>query len=103
MELETNKTVETINKNKTKLLEPKNYRVILYNDHFTTKEFVVEVLMRRFNKKYDEALILMEKVHNQNQAIIGTYPYDIAATRMSLTIQDARQNGFPLRCEMEEG
>jgi ATP-dependent Clp protease adaptor protein ClpS len=45
----------------------------------------------------------MEKVHSQNQAIIGTYPYDIAATRMSLAIQDARQNGFPLRCEMEEG
>ena len=41
MELETSKIVETVNKNKTKLLEPKNYRVILYNDHFTTKELVV--------------------------------------------------------------
>lgn len=101
MEVQSNWAIDTINKKKEKLSEPKNYRVIFYNDDFTTKEFVVELLMRRFNKKYTEAVFLMEKVHTQKQAIVGTYPFDIAATKTALAIQDARTNGFPLRCEME--
>ncbi|HQL05978.1 MAG TPA: ATP-dependent Clp protease adaptor ClpS [Treponemataceae bacterium] len=43
----------------------------------------------------------METVHRSKSAVVGVYPYDIAATRVALTINDARAQGFPLRCELE--
>lgn len=101
MEIKSDGSVDTVDKKEEKISEPKNYKVILFNDDFTTKEFVVELLIKRFNKNSTEAVFIMETVHRQNQAIVGIYPYDIAATRTALAIQDARTNGFPLRCEME--
>lgn len=81
--------------------EPKSYKVVFYNDDYTTKEFVVEVLVSRFHKSRSEAVIIMETVHRTKSAVVGVYPYDIAATRVALTINDARANGYPLRCELE--
>lgn len=82
--------------------EPKNYTVVLLNDDYTTKEFVVEILTGVFHKTPDEAVVLMETVHRQGKASVGKYPYDIAVTRVSLTTRLARKNGFPLRCELQE-
>lgn len=81
--------------------EPPEYKVILLNDDYTTKEFVTEVLVRIFRKTPEEAVTLMEKVHASGSAVVGIYVYDIAATRTSATIQAARKNGFPLQCAME--
>lgn len=84
------------------IVTPPMYKVIFYNDDFTTKEFVVDVLISIFHKSYEEAEILMETVHQKGSAIIGVYVYDIAATRVALTIQNARSEGFPLQCKLEE-
>ncbi len=81
--------------------EPKNYKVVFFNDDYTTKEFVVEVLISRFHKSEAEAILLMETVHRSKSAVVGVYAYDIAATRVALTINDARTQGYPLRCELE--
>ena len=86
----------------TKIQEPKRYKVIFFNDDFTTKEFVVEVLMSIFHKSEAEAVDLMELVHTAGKAVVGVYTYDIALTRVEMTISLARKNGFPLRCEMSE-
>ena len=80
---------------------PDNYNVVLYNDDFTTKEFVVSLLIGIFNKSETEAVSLMETVHRRGSAVIGVYSYDIAQTLAAATIQNARSNGFPLRCELE--
>lgn len=82
--------------------EPCKYSVILFNDDYTTKEYVVSVLMMIYHKAEEEAINLMETVHQKGSAIVGVYSYDIAATMTSRTIQDARANGFPLRCKMEQ-
>lgn len=82
--------------------EPPEYKVILLNDDYTTKEFVTEVLVRIFRKTPEEAVTLMGKVHASGSAVVGIYVYDIAATRTSATIQAARKNGFPLQCTMEK-
>ncbi len=84
------------------LKEPVQYKVILINDDYTTKEFVTEVLVDIFRKSTEAAILLMEKVHTLGAAEVGRYSYDIAVTRISLTLQSARKQGFPLQCKMEE-
>jgi ATP-dependent Clp protease adaptor protein ClpS len=81
--------------------EPRMYNVILYNDDYTTMDFVVQVLVSVYHKTPDEAAFLMGKIHKTGKAVIGAYSYDIAATLVTLTIRTARENDFPLRCEME--
>jgi ATP-dependent Clp protease adaptor protein ClpS len=82
--------------------EPHAYRVIMFNDDYTTKEFVVQVLVLIFHKTDEEAFLLMEKIHKTGSAIVGVYAYDVAATYIALVKSFARESGFPLRCEMEE-
>ncbi|MCR5289981.1 MAG: ATP-dependent Clp protease adaptor ClpS [Treponema sp.] len=79
---------------------PPNYAVRLYNDDYTTKDFVVAVLERVFHKSEVEAVTLMETVHKEGSAIVGVYTYDIAATRAELTRTIAREEGFPLRVDI---
>ncbi|ULQ59349.1 ATP-dependent Clp protease adaptor ClpS [Brucepastera parasyntrophica] len=82
--------------------EPPQFRVILLNDDYTTKDFVVSVLISVFHKTSDDAHKIMENVHNKGRGIVGVYTYDIAAT-CCLEVHDiSRQNGFPLRCIMEQ-
>ena len=82
--------------------EPKKYQVILFNDDFTTKDFVVEILEKFFHKSLEESVIIMETVHQKGSAVVGEYTYDIALTRVKIVIKCARANGFPLRCELKE-
>ena len=85
----------------TRLDAPPEYRVILLNDDYTTKDFVVYVLERVFHKDKTQAVQIMESVHRSGRGVAGVYTYDIAATRAQMTMSMARQEGFPLRCELE--
>jgi ATP-dependent Clp protease adaptor protein ClpS len=80
---------------------PPDYKVILFNDDYTTKEFVVDILVKVFHKSELEAVALMETVHRKGSAVVGVYTYDIAATRVAAVVRIARVNGYPLRCELE--
>ena len=81
---------------------PPECSVIFFNDDFTTKEFVVEVLMSIFHKSEAEAVGLMELVHTAGKAVVGVYTYDIAVTRANMTTVRAKKNGFPLTVEVSQ-
>jgi len=81
---------------------PKMYRVLLHNDHYTTMEFVVDVLMKVFHKTAAEAAKIMLDVHRGGQGTCGVYIRDIAVTKVSHVQRLAREEGFPLRCSCEE-
>ena len=100
--MDINYSEDTFSITETELLEPKQYQVIFLNDDYTTKEFVTQVLEVIFHKEATEAERLMEKVHREGSAVVGIYTYDIAVTRVNVTMKIARENGFPLRCEMRE-
>jgi ATP-dependent Clp protease adaptor protein ClpS len=87
---------------KPRLQEPKLYRVILHNDHYTTMDFVVKVIVTVFHKPAAEATKIMLDVHKKGRGIVGVYAYDIAATKVSQVHEMARQNEFPLRASCEE-
>jgi ATP-dependent Clp protease adaptor protein ClpS len=84
------------------LQEPKMYRVILHNDHYTTMEFVVEVLVNVFHKPAAEATKIMLDIHRKGKGMCGVYTFDIASTKVSRVHYMAEQNEFPLRCSLEE-
>lgn len=87
----------TKQRQKSEIKEPKQYKVILHNDDFTTMEFVVELLKTVFLKNQKEAEQLMLKVHNTGKAVVGVYDYDTAVSRVDISTKMARQAGFPLR------
>ena len=82
--------------------EPKMYKVILHNDHYTTMEFVVMILETIFHMPTNEATNIMLNVHNTGIGLCGTYTKDIAATKVNQVHDLARQNQYPLRCTFEE-
>ena len=47
-------------------------------------DFVVQVLMEIFNKRKEEAVMLMMMVHKGGKAVVGMYSYDIALTKIRL-------------------
>jgi ATP-dependent Clp protease adaptor protein ClpS len=89
-------------KAETEIREPKMYRVILHNDHYTTMEFVVEILVKIFHKPAQEASRIMFDVHRRGSGNCGVYSFDIARTKVSQVHSQARQHDFPLRCSVEE-
>jgi ATP-dependent Clp protease adaptor protein ClpS len=81
--------------------EPPLYRVLLYNDDFTPKAFVVEVLVSLFHKGVAEATELMWRVHSGKRGVAGIYPREVAESKVSAATALARENGFPLKIAME--
>ena len=84
-----------------KFKEPEEFRVILLNDHYTTMEFVVEILMVIFHKGVGDAHRIMLDVHRKGRGVVGVYPWDIAATKLEQVHAVAKANEFPLRCIVE--
>ncbi len=86
---------------RTNLKEPRRYKVIMYNDDFTTMEFVVMILVQVFLKSQEEAEALMLQVHHSGKAVVGIYSYDIAVSKTRKATNMAREQGYPLRLTVE--
>lgn len=82
--------------------EPPMYRVLIHNDDFTTKAFVVDVLMGVFNKSNDEANRIMWQAHRTGTGLCGVYPLEVAETKVHVAAEAARENGFPLQLSIEK-
>jgi ATP-dependent Clp protease adaptor protein ClpS len=92
---------ETLERTRTRAVEPTLFKVILHNDDYTTMEFVVQVLETVFLKHPAEAHRIMMLVHTQGRGVCGVYPHEIAESKAA-TVQDlAREQGFPLRASLE--
>lgn len=94
--------ISTIEKNRVKIQKPKQYKVVMFNDDFTTMEFVVNILVNIFNRKIEEANKIMLDVHKKGKGIAGIYPYDIAVTKTSIAMALAKEEGFPFKLSVEE-
>jgi ATP-dependent Clp protease adaptor protein ClpS len=85
-----------------KLKEPEEFLVVLLNDHYTTMDFVVEILVRIFHKNTGDANRIMMDVHRKGRGTVGLYPWDIAQTKVNQVHSIAREHEFPLRCIVEK-
>jgi len=90
-----------VSKSDEKVKEPDEFMVILLNDHYTSMDFVVEVLMIIFHKELEDATRIMLDVHRKGKGIVGVYTWDIATTKTEQVHAAAKANEFPLRCIVE--
>lgn len=88
-------------KKKPALTEPPRYSCLLHNDHFTTREFVVYVLVAVFQLSETDAERKMLEVHKDGKGRVGNFSFDIARSKASQTEKLARDNDFPLKCTVE--
>ena len=79
-----------------------NYRVLLLNDDYTLKDFVVHILERFFNKDYETAHRIMMRVHQHGIGECGVYTYEVAETKVAQVMDLARKHQQPLQCMMEK-
>ena len=87
---------------RTQLVPPPLYTVLLLNDDFTPMDFVVHILQKFFSMNRERATQIMLKVHMEGRGICGVYPRDVAATKVEQVTAYARANQHPLACVMEE-
>ncbi|HQB82362.1 MAG TPA: ATP-dependent Clp protease adapter ClpS [Candidatus Rifleibacterium sp.] len=91
-----------VEKTRQKTTKPSMYKVFLLNDDYTTMEFVVEVLERVFGRSKIDATSIMLHVHQNGKGLAGVYTREIAETKIAQVHALARENGFPLKCDMEK-
>ena len=88
-------------KERTRTKKPPMYKVLLHNDDYTTKEFVVMVLQAVFHLGEVDANRVMMHVHENGIGVAGVYPYEVAETKIAKTLQLARRYEYPLQLSME--
>ncbi len=92
---------DVITEDRIDVKEPKSYHAVLYNDNYTTMEFVVYVLETIFHHPTNIAEKIMLDVHQKGKGIAGTYTRDIAETKALQTRTLAQEHRFPLKCVAE--
>jgi ATP-dependent Clp protease adaptor protein ClpS len=85
----------------TKLERPKLYKVILVNDDYTPREFVVMVLKAEFKMGESNANAVMLTAHRKGSCVIAVYPRDVAETKADRATDLGRSRGFPLQFTTE--
>lgn len=88
-------------KAKPKVERPKMYKVILLNDDFTPREFVVKVLNAEFGMGEDRAYAVMMTAHRRGVCVVAVYTRDIAETKAERANEMAGREGYPLRFTTE--
>jgi ATP-dependent Clp protease adaptor protein ClpS len=89
-------------KTKPKTKKPSTYKVLMLNDDYTPREFVVHILERFFKKSRQQAIHIMLHVHQRGVGICGVYTYEVAETKVTQVMDFARQHQHPLQCTLEK-
>ena len=80
---------------------PRLYKVILLNDDYTPREFVVTVLMAEFRMSETEAYRVMLTAHRKGVCVAAVFARDIAESKAARATEMAAAQGYPLRFDTE--
>jgi ATP-dependent Clp protease adaptor protein ClpS len=83
-------------KPRKKTQRPPLYKVILLNDDFTPREFVVMVLKAVFRMNEDAAYNVMMTAHRKGACVIAVYAKDVAETKAKEATELGKSQGYPL-------
>jgi ATP-dependent Clp protease adaptor protein ClpS len=79
-----------------KTQRPKLYKVILLNDDYTPREFVVRVLKAVFRMNEDQAYRVMMTAHKRGVCVVAVFTKDVAETKATEGTELGRGAGYPL-------
>jgi ATP-dependent Clp protease adaptor protein ClpS len=79
-----------------KVERPKLHKVILINDDYTPREFVVQVLKAVFHTSEDQAYRIMITAHRKGVCVVAVYTKDVADTKATEATEMGKAAGFPL-------
>lgn len=94
-------STENLTEEKIQVKKPDMYRIVLLNDDYTPRDFVVWVIMRVFHKNDEESKRIMLDAHTKGSSTIGVYTFDIAKTKISQVESLAERYEHPLKCILE--
>ena len=92
----------TRTRTRTKVARPPLYKVMLLNDDFTPREFVVMLLKAEFHMSEDQALIVMITAHKRGACVVAVFTREVAETKVAQVNEYSRMNQHPLLCTMEK-
>src|ERR1700736_5568226 len=75
---------------------PRLHKVILVNDDFTPREFVVTVLKAEFRMNEDQAYNVMITAHRRGACVVAVFTKDVAETKATRGTEAVRRKGYPL-------
>ena len=83
-------------KTKLKTERPKLWKVILLNDDYTPREFVVQVLKAVFRMNESQAYRVMMTAHQKGACVIAVFTKDVADTKAKEATELGKSKGYPL-------
>jgi ATP-dependent Clp protease adaptor protein ClpS len=83
-------------KTRLKTEQPRLHKVILVNDDFTPREFVVTVLKAEFRMSEEQAYRVMITAHKRGACVVAVYTRDVAETKSTRGTEAGRSKGYPL-------
>jgi ATP-dependent Clp protease adaptor protein ClpS len=83
-------------KDAIKVERPRLHKVILLNDDFTPREFVVTVLKAEFRMREEQARCVMMTAHRRGACVVAVYTKDIAEAKATHATDAGREKGYPL-------
>jgi ATP-dependent Clp protease adaptor protein ClpS len=79
-----------------KVERPRLHKVILLNDDYTPREFVVTVLKAEFGMAEEQAHQVMITAHKRGACVVAVFTKDVAETKATRGTEAARKLGYPL-------
>jgi ATP-dependent Clp protease adaptor protein ClpS len=79
-----------------KVERPRLHKVILLNDDYTPREFVVMVLKAEFRMNEDQAYNVMITAHKKGACVVAVFTRDVAETKATRATDAGRTKGYPL-------
>ncbi len=98
---DSDENVITQTKRQERVKRPRMYAVVMHNDNYTTREFVVDVLRAVFHHSESEAQRIMLHVHYNGSGVAGIFTREVAETKVQTVEHLAREREYPLRLTME--
>jgi ATP-dependent Clp protease adaptor protein ClpS len=92
--------VKTSKKSSTQSVEPKKFNVVIMNDSITPMDFVIDLIRQHFHYDHARCYDLMMQIHEQGQATVATYYFELAEQKALECTYHARRQGFPLEIKV---
>jgi ATP-dependent Clp protease adaptor protein ClpS len=83
-------------KDEIKVDRPRLHKVILLNDDFTPRDFVVLVLKAEFRMSEDQALWVMMTAHRRGVCVVAVHTKDVAEYKATSATDAGGRKGYPL-------